>query len=74
MIRWSPPPPLWDCCKPPTRLERIIWRILGLFNRKKIKPFPDRTGFPIVKVPFPELTANDIVGVQPMIREEDKQG
>jgi hypothetical protein len=26
-MKWHRPPPLCDCCNPPTQLENLIWRI-----------------------------------------------
>lgn len=44
-MRLKPPPPLCDCCRPSTWLERLVWRVRGLFARRH------RVGFKTVVLP-----------------------
>ena len=66
--RLRQPPPLCDCCRPATRLERVVWWLRARWLRwwwgpEKIAEFKV-VQFPAVRESLPSL--DDIVSAQPM--------
>ena len=62
-MRLQRPPPLCDCCNPPTWYERIFWRIRERLHR--LIHGPVKVEFktfvpPIINKPWPKLNVEDI--------------
>lgn len=78
-FRWERPGPLTDCCRPSWWLERLVWRAKAWWRYRS--PWGKRWvareraaqeerwrnfKMPEIAVPYPALSADDIVSVQPM--------
>jgi hypothetical protein len=74
-MRWSRPPPLTDCCRPPTFLERIVWRLRERFQRrfkKRVKVEFQTFTFPVVNKPWPQFPVEEICTTNVLSRSEWK--
>ena len=69
--RLTPPPPLTDCCNPPTLLERILWKLRLLRPKVKVPEFRSFS-IPVVAAQWPGLLADDICSAQPMTSTQKK--